>query len=171
MRMHDIQVDSEIWNHLQTFAEPFVDTPNSVLRRLFFYEAKEASGSEKPYSTIDIKGVPIALAQIFEVLYEIEINGQTRIDATHRVAAKRGTAPQTIIDKYCRQLSKRANEIDLLLKEPGYKQFKQLLINKFKPHQDVIDVYFDTLTVGLNAADDIEAEDPELNIASLNTPL
>ena len=82
------------------------------------------------------------------------------------------TADRTVIHaQKSRQLSKRANEIDLLLKERGYKQFKQLLINKFKPHQDVIDVYFDTLTGGLNAADDIEAEDPELNIASLDTPL
>ena len=167
MKMYDIRVDSDVWSHLQTFAEPFVDTPNSVLRRLFFHEPKHIESPDTPYSTIDIKGVPVALAQIFEVLYEIEVNGQTRINATRRVAAKRGTATQTIIDKYCRQLGKRANEIDLLLKEPGYSDFKRLLINKFKSHRDVIHVYFDTLTGGMCATDGGENGEPHINIASL----
>ena len=167
MKMHDIRIDNDVWNHLKTFAEPFVDTPNSVLRRLFFHEPKEVDSLDMPYSTIDIKGVPVSLAQIFEVLYEIEMNGQTRINATRRVASKRGTATQTIIDKYCRQLGKRANEIDLLLKEPGYIEFKSLLINKFKSHQDVIDVYFETLTGGMYIAEGNESGDPNINIASL----
>ena len=167
MKMHDIRIDSDVWNHLQAFAEPFVDTPNSVLRRLFFHESRAMESPDIPHSTIDIKGVPVALAQIFEVLYEIEVNGQTRTNATRRVAAKRGTATQTIIDKYCRQLGKRAHDIDLLLKEPGYNEFKKLLINKFKSHQDVIHVYFDTLTGGMYAAAGSESSDPNINIVSL----
>lgn len=31
---HDIQIDAEVWELLKERAEPFVDTPNSVIRRL-----------------------------------------------------------------------------------------------------------------------------------------
>ncbi len=168
MKMHEIEIDDAVWNHLKKFAEPFVDTPNSVLRRLLFSEIEGAKASEKPFNAIDIKGLPIALSQIFEVLYEIEINGYSRTEATNRVAAKRGTAPQTIIDKYCRQLNKRAHEIDRLFNEPDYMEFKELLKNKFKLHCHVIDIYFDTLTGG---GGDADINEPELEMASLQTPL
>ena len=168
MRIHEIEIDDAVWNHLKKFAEPFVDTPNSVLRRLLFNEIEGTKASEEPCTVIDVKGLPIALSQIFEVLYEIEINGYSRTEATNRVAAKRGTAPQTIIDKYCRQLNKRALEIDRLFNEPDYTEFKELLKNKFKPHCHVIDIYFDTL---LGDDGDAENREPELEMASLNTPL
>ena len=168
MKTHEIEIDDDVWNHLKQFAEPFVDTPNSVLRRLLFDEAAEVKSSEEPFAVIDIKGLPIALSQIFEVLYEIEINGYSRTEATNRVADKRGTAPQTIIDKYCRQLNKRAYEIDRLFNEPGYTEFKNLLKNKFTLHCHVIDIYFDTL---LGSGGDCESREPELEMASLETPL
>lgn len=34
--MHKIEIDDDVFRHLQTHAEPFVDTANSVLRRLLF---------------------------------------------------------------------------------------------------------------------------------------
>ena len=142
--MHLIEIDAEVWEHLKQFAEPFVDTPNSVLRRLLLDE--DDRDDVAPLSVIDIKGVPKALSQIFEVLYEIEVNGCSRVEATHKVAEKRGTAPQTVIDKYCRQLNKRAHEIDRLFDEKGYAQFKQLLKQKFTSHSSIIDLYFETLT-------------------------
>jgi hypothetical protein len=144
MDMHLIEIDAEVWDHLKQFAEPFVDTPNSVLRRLLLDE--DDRDDVAPLSVIDIKGVPKALSQIFEVLYEIEVNGCSRVEATHKVAKKRGTAPQTVIDKYCRQLNKRAHEIDQLFDEKGYAQFKQLLKLKFTSHRSIIDLYFETLT-------------------------
>ncbi len=168
MEMHRIEIDDAVWNHLKQFAEPFVDTPNSVLRRLLFSETADTKTTRKPFTVIDIKGVPKALSQIFEVLYEIEINGYSRIEATHRVAAKRGNAPQTVIDKYCRQLNKRAHEIDRLFNEPGYIEFNDLLKAKFTLHRGVIDIYFDTLT---GDGGDPEKKDPELSVASLQTPL
>ena len=168
MKMHEIEIDDAVWNHLKKYAEPFVDTPNSVLRRLLLDEIVGSNTSEEPFTVIDIKGLPIALSQIFEVMYEIEINGYSRTEATNRVAAKRGTAPQTIIDKYCRQLNKRAHEIDRLFNEPDYMEFKELLKNKFKLHCHVIDIYFDTLTGGRS---DTETKEPQLEMASLETPL
>lgn len=36
MRYYKIEIDERIWNYLKTQAEPFLDTPNSVLHRLLF---------------------------------------------------------------------------------------------------------------------------------------
>ncbi|MFZ0611313.1 MAG: hypothetical protein WAM73_03670 [Desulfobacterales bacterium] len=170
MDMHLIEIDPDVWNHLKQFAEPFVDTPNSVLRRLLLDEDDREDGAA--LSVIDIKGVPKALSQIFEVLYEIEVNGCSRVEATHKVAEKRGTAPQTVIDKYCRQLNKRAHEIDQLFDEKGYAQFKKMLKQKFTGHSSIIDLYFDTLTGNPpNAAAEDPAEDaPEPYDSEPNEP-
>jgi hypothetical protein len=73
------------------------------------------------------------------------INGHTRTQATRRVAEKRGTAPWTVTDKYCRQLGKKAHEIDEMLSEPGYEGLKTLLKAKFTDQQQAIDTYFETL--------------------------
>ncbi len=143
MNRHWIEIDEDVWGYLKQFAEPFVDTPNSVLRRLLLDDEERDDGAS--LSMIDIKGVPKALSQIFEVLYEIEVNGCSRIEATHKVAQKRGTAPQTVIDKYCRQLNKRAYEIDQLFNEQDYVQFKKILKEKFVSHRNIIDLYFETL--------------------------
>jgi hypothetical protein len=78
----------------------------------------------------------------------MEINGYSRTEATKRVAHKRGTSPQTITDKYCRQIGKKAHEIDQLLSEPGYENFKKLLKSKFGAYQPVIETYFETLMMG-----------------------
>ena len=147
MKMHLIEIDEKIWCHLQQNAEPLVDTPNSVLGRLLFGTAERKENAAACFSipTVSIQGLPKSLAQILEVVYEIEVNGCSRTQATHRVAKKRGTAPQTITDKYCRQLGKKAQEIDELMAEPGYKGFKDLLMGKFSVHKEIIDMYFDSM--------------------------
>ena len=147
MKMHQIEIDEEIWRHLQQHAEPLVDSPNTVLHKLLFGLVDDASAEPSVFKipSVSVEGSPKSLSQIFEVLYEIEVNGCTRIQATNRVAKKRGTAPQTVTDKYCRQLNKRAHEIDELLSEPGYGKFKALLKSKFTEHEHVIDTYFETL--------------------------
>jgi negative regulator of replication initiation len=147
MNMYSIEVDEKIWTYLQQHAEPLVDTPNSVLTRLLFGENDKEGEDVSVFKipSVSVKGSPKSLAQILEVVYEMEVNGYTRIQATNRVAKKRGTAPQTITDKYCRQLNKRAHEIDELLNEPGYEQFRELLKSKFSDHEGVIDTYFDSL--------------------------
>jgi len=146
--MYTIKVDENVWYHLQQNAEPFVDTPNSVLNRILFGESKKMETTPQSIFSIPsvkIHGLPISLAQILEVFYEIEVNGCSRIQATNRVAKKRGTAPQTITDKYCRQLGKKAIEIDELLTEPDYNSFKKLLKNKYTAQSDIIDMYFETM--------------------------
>ena len=151
MKMHTIEIDENLWTYLQKHAEPFVDTPNSVLNRILFDTSKAPSPSkqEPEIPAVSIQGIPKSLAQILEVVYEMEINGYSRTEATKRVAHKRGTSPQTITDKYCRQIGKKAHEIDQLLSEPGYEGFKNILERKFDAHQQVIKSYFETLMLGL----------------------
>jgi hypothetical protein len=153
MKMYSIEIDEKIWHLLQQHAEPFVDTPNSVLNRLLFSQ-KETREEDTPLFSlpvVTVEGLPKSLSQILEVVYEMEVNGYTRTQATNRVAKKRGTAPQTITDKYCRQLGKRAHEIDELLTEPNFSSFKDLLTSKFAAHRGIIDMYFDSM---MSDADD-----------------
>ena len=155
-----IEIDEKIWCHLQQNAEPFVDTPNSVLNRLIFgeEEKKEEEAAFFSIPTVSIQGLPISLEQILEVVYEMEVNGYSRTQATNRVAKKRGTAPQTITNKYCRQLGKKANEIDELMAEPEYAGFKDLLTDKYPVHKDIIDMYFDSMMSDADDADFLALE-------------
>ena len=73
------------------------------------------------------------------------------------MAKKKGMAPQTITDKYCRQLGKKAQEIDELMAEPGYTGFKDLLMGKYSVHKEIIDMYFDSL---MSDADDANCSTP-----------
>ena len=150
MKMYSIEIDENVWKFLQKNAEPFIDTPNSVLNQILFGDSEESDARESAPAvpSVSIKGTPKSLSQILEVIYEIEVNGCSRTEATNRVARNRGTAPQTITDKYCRQIGKKAHEIDQLLSEPGYHQFKALLKSKFNTHALIIDTYFESLMMG-----------------------
>ncbi len=152
MKMYTIEIDEKVWVYLQKHAEPFIDTPNSVLNQILFGASKKTDEQDcvSTVPEVKIQGAPKSLSQILEVIYEMEVNGYSRIEATNRVAQKRGTAPQTITDKYCRQIGKKAHEIDQLLSESGYKEFKALLKEKFVAHQQVIDTYFETLMMGVD---------------------
>ena len=164
MKKYAIEVDEGIWHHLQHHAEPFVDTPNTVLNRLLFgaQEPPKDTPAVLSIPTVSIQGLPKSLAQILEVVYEMEVNGYSRTQATNRVAKKRGTAPQTITDKYCRQLGKRAHEIDELLTETGYTEFKNLLSSKYSDHQGLIDMYFDSMMSDSDDADYLALEKSSL---------
>ena len=160
MKMHSIEIDDGVWHHLQQHAEPFIDTPNSVLSRLLLAEKekKEETASVFSIPSVTIQGLPKSLAQILEVIYEMEVNGYGRTEATNRVAKQRGTAPQTVTDKYCRQLGRRAHEIDELLTEPGYSGFRDLLSSKYSDHQAIIDMYFDSMMSDSEDADFLALE-------------
>lgn len=177
MEFHKIEVDDAIWDFLKKHAEPFEDTPNSVLRRILLRKDKESRSS----STNVIKkavplnfppGTPNALSQILEVLYEIKKMGLTRIEATKVVAKRRNTSPQTIIDKYCRQLGKKAYEIDRLFYEQNLSSFKSILGGKFGNYKDVIDSFFNELlnnsaertTASHGSAEDRKARNLEMEV-------
>ena len=160
MQKFSIEVDERIWHHLQRHAEPFVDTPNSVLNRLLFsaQEPSKSTPAALSIPTVSIQGLPKSLAQILEVVYEMEVNGYSRTQATNRVAKKRGTAPPSITDKYCRQLGKKAHEIDELMANPGYSGFKDLLASKYSEHRGLIDMYFDSMMSDSDDADFLALE-------------
>jgi len=150
MNSHTIEIDERVWRYLQSQAIPFKDTPNSVLHRILFNEGNFDRLSIRDNVKKGIAprlpdGTPKALAQILEVLYEMNKLGMSRPQATNIVAQRRRTSPQTIIDKYCRQLNKRAYEIDRLLQQKDLTDFKLLLENKFTNHKDVINSFFNTL--------------------------
>ena len=163
MKMHLIEVDDKIWNHLKNFAEPFTDTPNSVLNRLLFGSSKKKTPNAAENNSINIKGVPDSLSQIFEFLYEIEINGLSRVKATKKVAKARGTSSKTVREKYCKQLNKKASEIDRLFNKPGYEKFKELLKEKFISQKDIIELFFESLI----SDEGFNKKDPDLSLESL----
>ena len=148
MKTYEITVDEDIWNFLKSHAIPLEDTPNSVLRK--FLLSNSAGLSTKKMTQDDDfpsfpVGVPKALAQILEVIYLVKKRGYTRTDATNKVADNRLKAPQTVIDKYCRQLNKKAFEIDRLLDDKNLDEFKSLLERKFINHRAVIKDIFASL--------------------------
>ncbi|MFH1019420.1 MAG: hypothetical protein V1782_02245 [Pseudomonadota bacterium] len=49
--MVSIEIDEDIFNHLKSFAEPFIDTPNTVLRRLLFSEKQPYREASAEMST------------------------------------------------------------------------------------------------------------------------
>ena len=148
--MHKIEIDDEVWQFLKKHAEPFEDTPNSVLRRLLLKPNADKGDTKTNYdNSIEFPqipiGVPKALQQILEVTFYVLKRGYTREEATHLVAKKRAIAPQTVFDKYTRQLNKTASEFDYLLNH-RLEDLKKVLKNKFPSQQTIIDNFFNNLT-------------------------
>jgi len=152
MKWHTLEVDEIIWNYLQQHTEPLTDTANSVLHRLLFNTSSQTSPESrlqlrtKPLSKPPISsGMPKALTQIIEVVYEVVKMNRSRPDATTVVSKRHGTAPQTILDKYCRQLRMKAHDFDELLAEPGLPALTGILKERFPRHHDYIDSFLDSL--------------------------
>jgi len=49
--MVSIEIDEDVFNHLKTLAEPFIDTPNTVLRRILLQNQQTASKPQMNMST------------------------------------------------------------------------------------------------------------------------
>ncbi|MCX5805061.1 MAG: hypothetical protein NT010_03175 [Proteobacteria bacterium] len=150
MGFYKIDVDEEVWQFLKKNAEPFEDTPNSVLKRLLFGGTeRRVENTLKTHTTNDFpvfsSSVPEALAQTLEVIYGVKKLGLSRRQATNLVAKKRGIAPQTVIDKYCRQLDKRAYDVDLLLESQNQEGLQAVLLERFRNNRDVIRDFFQSL--------------------------
>jgi hypothetical protein len=133
-------------------AEPLTDTANSVLHRLLFNTSSQTSPEyrmqpiTKPLTKPPIySGMPKALTQIIEVVYEVVKMNRSRPDATTVVSKRHGTSPQTILDKYCRQLHMKAHDFDELLAEPGLPALIGILKERFPRHHDYIDSFLDSL--------------------------
>ena len=150
MAVYKIDVDEEIWQFLKKNAEPLEDTPNSVLKRfLFGGNGRRVESLAKTNTTNDFPtfpaSVPEALSQTLEVIYGVKKLGLLRRQATNLVAKKHGIAPQTVIDKYCRQLDKRAYDVDRLLEAKTSEELEGLLLGRFKSNRDVVREFFEAL--------------------------
>jgi len=148
MRMRQIEVDDEVFSYLQRKAQPFLDTPNTVLRReLPLRQSTRASsstplGTEKTLDSLPIPaGTPRALREILEVVHQVRTSGRTRADATNYVARKLGVKYPTIMDKYTRQLGLTTSQFDRLLEHNQLPQLQSLLKEHFRAHGDVVDKF------------------------------
>lgn len=145
MRTHQVEVDDEVFAFVKSHAEPLVDTFNTSLRRLLPLSAGKAPQRQPVRSSADIGtpafagGTPQALRQIVEVARLVIGGAYSRQSATHAVAKRHGVAPQTVSDKYGRQLGLTASQFDRLLDAAGHDELKQLLRSKFPGHQEAID--------------------------------
>ena len=148
VKMYKIEVDQEVYDFLKKNAEPFVDVnPNNVLRRFLPLE----NNMDKEGNTLKVfpefpPSVPNALAQTLEMIILVKKEGLSRVEATHKVADIRGISTQAILDKYCRQLDKRAYEIDELLMMQNLKKFEAMLIEKHPYHRTLIQDIFDDIS-------------------------
>ena len=143
MEMHFIEVDDKVFKYLQKHAEPLVDTPNSVLNKLFFGENETKKRESK--QPVSVKGLPKSLAYVLEVVSEMKLNNYSRLEATRLVAERHNTVPTTVMDKYCRQLDLKAQQADELLQESDQREFRNILKGKFPIYKDVIDTFFESL--------------------------
>jgi len=145
IKMYQIEVDEEVYNFLKQHAEPFKDTPNSVLRRFLPFKSDTIEIKDNDVRKVFPQfpeSVPNALAQILEMIILVKNGGLSRVEATHTVADIRGITTQAVIDKYCRQLGKKAYEVDELLITSTMDEFKKLLIERFPYHSKVIESTF-----------------------------
>ncbi len=158
MRFITIEVDDEVFGYLQSKATALVDTPNTVLRRELLGRGERTATSRAPTGVPPSPrltvasglpsmpfGTPAALQQILWVVYLVKKNGRPRSDATAHVARFARVTPQTVSDKYGRQLGLTADRFDLLLQEPSLSQVEQLLKDKFRGHADMIERFLRSL--------------------------
>ncbi len=146
MKWHKIEIDDEVMQHLKRLANPFEDiTPNTVLRRELLKERRCANVAAMPQKAKDNNtadlfpiGTPVALQQILEVVSLVRQGAYDRSGATHFIARKHNVAPQTVQDKYGRQLSLTAEQFDRLLVPQRSNDLVILLIKKFSNHGDII---------------------------------
>jgi len=146
LKMYKIEVDEEVYDFLKRSAEPFVDTnPNSVLRRFLPLKTNTAVNNDNSVRKLLPEfsaSVPYALAETLEMIILVKKGGLNRIEATHAVADIRKISTQAVIDKYCRQLGKRAYEVDELLMTSNLDKFKGMLIEKYPYHKVTIENIF-----------------------------
>ena len=142
---HQIEIDDDVMAHLKQRAEPFEDTPNSVLRRLLLRKGEKQQdprphfgpGEERPPRPAF--GVPRALAQTLDVIRLVRLESKTRTEATHKVAQGEGVTFQTVLDKYCRQLGLQVNQFDQFLVEADLGRLRRRMKSKFPAHDRFID--------------------------------
>jgi hypothetical protein len=147
MELHKVEVDDDVFQYVKGHAEPLVDTFNTALRRLLLSNgAKVIKAEQKVVDPKRVDGLlpnlpnqtPQALRHTLEVAFLVRGGAYDRTDATQLVAKLHNVFPQTVLDKYCRQLNLKAREFDRLLEQPGLSDLKTLLKSKFPDYSRLI---------------------------------
>jgi hypothetical protein len=148
MEFHKVEVDDEVFQYVKREAEPLVDTFNSVLKRLLLIpDQKFDKFKQKVISPLRASSLllnlpsqtPQALQHILEVAYLVRGGAYDRPSATQFVAKRHNVFPQTVLDKYCRQLNLKAKEFDRLLGQPELTDLIIILKSKFPEYKQLID--------------------------------
>ena len=134
MQYHQVQVDNDVFEYVKKNAEPLVDDFNSALKKLLQIDKtkkiKRPSLDKEIFNEYSNKaipaGTPQALVQILKVA-KLVLQGNSRYQATHIVAKEHKVTPQTVIDKYTRQLGIPASKFDWLLAQPEHNELRSLL--------------------------------------------
>ena len=140
--MNTIEIDDEVMEILIKNAEPFIEAPNDVLRKLLGIEIGSKSYIKVPSAP---EFVPKALVQILQVFYLVIAEGFSRNKATNHIANKYSIFPQTVMDKYCRQLKMTAKIIDSLLLNNDIREIKSIIKSRFPKFSNEIDKYFNKI--------------------------
>jgi len=145
--VRQVQVDDEVFQAVQSHAVALVDDFNSALRKVLRL-APEVRPGRQPSPMIakqdkgsfpDLpQGLPKALEQILQVTHLTRGRSRTRQDATRLVALHHRVAPQTVLDKYCRQLGLTADAFDRLLGETGRRELRSRLVSQFPQFASII---------------------------------
>lgn len=149
MRMHEVEVDDEVFSFVKGHAEPLVDDFNSALRRLLpIGDTKVRNRAASKANALPIAhapvpswpgGTPMALRQILEVIALVRGGAYARADATRFVAKQHGVEPQTVYDKYGRQLGLTAIQFDRLLEREHAGELRKILLSKFPSYGSIIE--------------------------------
>jgi len=138
MPKHKIEVDDDVYRYLKSKAEPFVDTPNIVLRRELLGDNGSQSANSAQRMLHLPSSMPRALEQILQVIHLTKVEGYTRLEATHAIAHNLKVEIQTVTDKYTRQLGITAGKFDRLLAEPNLSELTKRLSDRFKGYESTI---------------------------------
>lgn len=143
MKMHQVEIDDEVFQLAKKEAEPLVDTFNAAIRRLLDLDANakrrvERTSTPNSGNGFIPPGTPKALAQVLEVAHLVLRSNWARTDATREIARRRNVKQQTVNDKFGRQIGLTAEQFDRLLGQPGLNDLKKVLNGKFPRHRDVI---------------------------------
>ena len=146
MSFHKVEVDEEIFEYVKSHAEPLVDTFNSSLKRLLsLHKQTEVKTKVIKHFEPTIKVLsfpnrtPQALRHTLEVIQLVRNGAYDRPGATQFVAKQHNVFPQTVQDKYCRQLNLSAGEFDCLLEQPNLNDLKKKLKLKFPEYSQIIE--------------------------------
>lgn len=150
MPFQTVQVDEEVFRVVQRSAEPLVDDFNSALRRKLGLSVKlvpRTPAYSRPTLPVAVpeypRSVPEALRQILAVVHLVRAGHHDRPYATRAVASSLGVFPQTVLDKYTRQLALTTAQFDAMLAEPGAERLREFLRRKFIGHGTLIDSTFE----------------------------